>query len=714
MAAAKHKSVKGTEFNCISTFAGADPLNVIRARSSLIALPKRTMNLCINDIEKWHKSNGPQWTVDRLKYIKQCAINYLTMGQKPPISSEHWFQKNKQGLFKGHWGSILKLMVERPKATALFLQCYTAFATSGQPSERSIAKYKATLEKPFTGDFHTLSEINNSIENTVPLIAKKYFKRHLKDITHQNHYLLNARANNDMQTEDLLWVVQDFLTSSFGKSICERYDWVLPSLSLEGYTIPDYSAQEEQLRLFLGDNYKVKPFVIAKINWIHEPGLKERVVADYVKVLEFLTYQFGEKLYNIIRDVPWDATYHEDRGYEQISSYLKQDKQTKCFCFDLSKATDRFPLSTQHSVVKGLSKVIGNAFAEESQIFFESCKLPAELPNGELTHWEVGQPMGAYPSFALFSLTHGMVLMEYLESRGIKYDNQFVVHGDDLVIMDDELAEYYQHYINVAGAEINMFKTIKSTEYAELNSRLLSRKGQIRFPKWKPVTPASIMDQVETWGPKCIKWCYKSNTKQEAVRHILSIPYILPNGRSINPTGTPEYQRFMDTPDRVLEEILYPKPVLKEFTSFRQLVLGRFRSDSFIKSGIEVNLSSDLAELYFRMLNSDLDVADTLDREIQQDLVNFLMETTNIPVNHITNNNMTNFDVTNQLAIQLAAHGLKQFHELFGYEQLVQFNFIRQDAASTKKNKKKLTKGNFSTSRLNKLIKLWLESKRAC
>ena len=701
-----------TEFNCNGTFAKADPLKVIRARSSLIALPSRVKKQCIQDIECWYKSNGPEWTVDRLKYIKQCAINYLTMGKLPPSNdAEHWFKKNSSGLFYGHWGSILKLMVQRPKVVSMFLMCYTAFARTGQPTTKMIDKYKETLESTFSGDAAALEIVNSNIEKDSRKIFRRYVPHLLQDTKYPEHYIINARANNPLQTEDLMWVVQDFLTSQFGRDVTQSYDWVLPSLGLEGYTIPNYPDGEEILKLILGDKYKVKPFVMAKVNWINEPGMKERVVADYVKVLEFLTKPFGEKLYDIVRDVPWDATYHEERGYNQIKRYLKQNKpNTKCWCFDLSKATDRFPLSTQVAVLKGLSRELGPRFTDMMNIFVESCSLPAELPDGRLTHWEVGQPMGAYPSFALFSLSHGMVLMQYLHSKGHNYNDQFVVHGDDLVIMDKELADYYSSFIeDVAGARINRFKTIESAEYAELNSRLVSAKGIIRFPKWKPVTPSSLLDQIETWGPKCIKWCYRSKTKIEAIQNLLSIPYILPSGNSINPRGISEYDRFMSAPDRVLEEILYPKPVLKDFTSIRQHILRRFRADTFIALSNDVNfkhridIGSDLAELYCRMKLSALDVADTLDREIQQDLMKFLeFGTSEGFMKHITNCDMPYSDTTLDTILIAASEQLRQFHELFGYSELVGLNFIRQDTSGKPKFNK-----TFGASRLNKLVKLY-------
>ena len=698
----------GAEFGRIGTFAGTDPVKVIRARSRLIALPQNTLIACINDIESWYKHNGAQWTVDRLKFIKQCAIRYLTMGELPPKESKVWMRKNRKGLFYGHWGTILKLMVQRPKSTALFLQCYTAFAVEGQPTENQIQLYKETLEKPFQGDSDTLNKVNSFIELLTPEVAKRYFNCLCKDISHRQHYLMNARANNFNQLVDLLWVVKDFLTSDFGQNVVREHPWVMSALDLDGYQIP-HRLSNEELSKILGVPINVTPFVMANINWIHEPGLKERIVADFVKVLEFLTYSFGKRLYDILKMIPWDATYHEERGYETIKAHLNKSSNTTCYCFDLSKATDRFPLSTQVAVIRGLEAVMGPNFTHEAELFIKACHEPARLPNGELTHWEVGQPMGAYPSFALFSLTHGMVLMSYLESKGQAYTGQFVVHGDDLVILDGELARYYECYISVAGAEINNFKTIISSDYAELNSRLVTRRGFIRFPKWKPITPSSIMDQVQTWGASCVAWCYKSQAKQQAVRDILAIPHILPNGQSINPEGKSEMERFISTPDKVLEEILYPKPVEKEFTSFRQRVLDRFRQDDFITHCHE--LSSDTADLYLHMLLANLDVADTLDKEILQGNQSFIEFMTSIPSKFITFDCNNDIDIAMQTLMTIMPKAFNSFYELFGYEDIVHFSGYAVPGCPSRKKKSKQVLLN--TARLNKLVKLMLSCRRA-
>ena len=704
------QALQGAEFSCIGTFAGADPVKVIRARARLIALPKRTLELCINDIERWHKHNGALWTVDRLKFIKTSCIRYLTMGELPSDNS-HWFKKNKQGLFYGHWGTIMKLVKQRPKSVALFLQCYTAFATAGPPTEQSIEDYREALEEPFTGDSKQLEVINSSIRDVIPTLAKEYFRFLRRDIAHSEHYLLNARANNLRQVVDLLWVVLDFVSSPFGNDYTKSNPWVSHALGLDDIQIPHMPTIQELEQLF-GHSVKVKPFVMALINWIHEPGMKERVVADYSKVLEFLVFNMGKRLYDIIKVVPWDATYHEERGYAQIRNFFKANNNSKkAYCYDLSKATDRFPLSTQIAVLEGLSGVIGENFSQQADLFIKSCTMPAELPNGELTHWEVGQPMGAYPSFALFSLTHGVVLMEHLIQQGKRYNGQFVVHGDDLVILDDELAAYYTHFIKVSGAKINMFKSIESYQHAELNSRIISKDMTIRFPKWKPVTTSNLVDQVQTWGHRCIKYAFKSRKKQLIAKDILAIPGILPNGDSINPDGRPELERFLSTPDEVLEEILYPEPSLKEFTSFRQHVRRVMSFDDFV-SDERHELSSDMASVYLQMYLASLDAADTLDKEILRDSSGFIKNFCSVPWSNITFCNNSNLDVTVDTTMQLLTYSVDAFYKEYGHQDQVKFGYLKQKRDYLSGKDKPSKQSMLNGARLNKLIKVYQRATR--
>ena len=698
---------KSNDFNKNRTFAGCNPISILRARARELKLPSNTINSCINDIESWYHKNGPEWTVKRLKFVKQCCINYMTSGEKPPTDAEVWFKKNKNGLLYGPWSTIMKLFIVNPKETAKFIQFYTVFAESGEPSSKSIKAYQSDIEKPFSGCSLTLKSTNDSLSQHVVSILNDYVEdlvpeEPIQAVKPEQHILLYGRFNNKSHKEEKFYELFDFLSSGFGRTIFYKYGWVRKTLGLQHVSIPT-RIEAVLPKSFLQFGFKQTVYPMCNIRWIFEPGMKDRVVADYSKTLECLIYPMGKYLYKIVKQVPWDATYHEDRAFQTIQYNLKQGK--KGYSFDLSKATDRFPLELQATVLKSLSKVLGKYFTDMSDIYLASCKEPARLPNGVMTRWSVGQPMGSYPSFALFSLTHGLLLMDFLHQKGESYSGQFVVHGDDIVIFDEDLANYYRHLMPKLGTELNGFKSIESYDWAEFNSKLISRNRIINMPKLRPIDITNIQDQVTVWGPKVIKYVFKSKKKQMRLLEALSIPYILPNGGSINVEGRTLEDRLSSLPEGVLDYVYNPHLSNKKFVSYRALVLNKVQEENYlfpkqVLDGHEVLLSDLQSRIYLSMLTSALEVADNLDKDLLQQVYDCYKPT---DCKDFTNYNLLRNGISTP-SLDMLSGKIRYIQETYHIaDNVVKCSFIPQASVTeniTKQNKR------MNTTRLNKVIKL--------
>ena len=692
------------------TYAGCNPISIMRARARELSLPKNTVDSCINDIESWYSTNGPQWTVDRLKFVKQCCINYMTSGLKPPKDTDIWFKRNKQGLLYGPWSTIMKLFVVNPKETAKFLQFYTIFAIDGEPSSISQVNYQQTIEAPFSGcpltlesaceklASNTLNILNDYVPDLVPL-ENKGKKQYVQP---EKHILLYQRYNNRSHKENKFYELFDFLSSDFGRNIFYKYRWVRESLGLQFTSIPT-RIEAVMPKHFLALGFKQVQYPMCNIRWIHEPGMKERIVADYSKTLEFLVYPMGKYLYKIVKDIPWDATYHEDRAFQVIQYNLRQGK--KAYSFDLSKATDRFPLALQATVISTLGDVLGSNFKDMVEIYLSSCNEPALLPNGKLTHWSVGQPMGSYPSFAMFTLTHGLICMSYLHEKGEAYNGQFVVHGDDIVIFDEDLAKYYSEVMPAFGTTLNEFKTIVSLNWAEFNSKLISKNRIVSMPKIRPINITNIQDQITVWGPKVIKYCFKSKKKRQALMKVLSIPYILPNGNSINPEGKTLDERLSSLPEGVLDYLYCPHSSKKSFVSNRALVLSKVIEENYlfphqVQDGHEMLLSDLQSRIYLSMLTSALSIADNLDKDLLQQV-----EDSYLPVNY---KNITNYNLLRSgyitPTLDMLSQKLQYIQDAYHLaDGMVKCTFIPQAKLDNNLTK---AKKRINTTRINTLVKL--------
>lgn len=83
---------------------------------------------------------------------------------------------------------------------------------------------------------------------------------------------------------------------------------------------------------------------------------------------------------------------------------------------------------------------------------------------GKLISYEVGQPMGAYSSFAMLALTHH-VIVHIAASRAGYHPSKiiYMILGDDGAMANDKVAKSYREIFSYLGMEINPIKGFEGT-----------------------------------------------------------------------------------------------------------------------------------------------------------------------------------------------------------------------------------------------------------
>jgi hypothetical protein len=104
--------------------------------------------------------------------------------------------------------------------------------------------------------------------------------------------------------------------------------------------------------------------------------------------------------------------------------------------------------------------------------------------NGSLKHYSVGNPMGAYSSWASFTLAHHFIVYAACRRTGFTWKSlPYTLLGDDIVIGNKEVAEEYLRIISDLGVEVSETKTHISNHTYEFAKRWIHKGEEITpFP----------------------------------------------------------------------------------------------------------------------------------------------------------------------------------------------------------------------------------------
>lgn len=275
---------------------------------------------------------------------------------------------------------------------------------------------------------------------------------------------------------------------------------------------------------------------LGRLSLKFEPAGKVRVFA----LMDYWTQQAFRPLHNwlyrILRKIPQDATFDHDGGVKRVQAMMetykaRHGRYPEVYSYDLSSATDRLPLVVQVEVLAVLLKdeklaylwaliLVGRFYFLRRHAKDRMPRLPKagtivkpalfqytpaqevigpyleyvlekerHLRNSprKLTY-SVGQPMGACSSWGMLAVTHHFIvqlaafraLTKDVESgwkQGMWFKD-YMILGDDIVILDDAVAGEYLRIMDRLGVDINLSKSI------------ISSNGSFEFAKqfvWKGV-----------------------------------------------------------------------------------------------------------------------------------------------------------------------------------------------------------------------------------
>jgi hypothetical protein len=463
----------------------------------------------INDITslfmRWGQCNGSEWFISRLKALK---LFFIKGSDIPP-----WFAKNRHGELKGPFGSLFRwsrLSEENFKRSLQVTNAYTSVVFDDlTPSQTAKFKEALSCDSP--------SGVSYEEHRDLALSLRKYIgiqhidrDEDISLITYRGSCSRFRpglspwfeRSTTDRGILDYLNVLKlrpfKNLVSQF-KSLYDplfsglKGDWLNPPDTMSFYDIDGMSNIYEPAQFASVGQVKARSELLygGEVHFLQQEGGKLRSIASPHLIHQLALRHFGKAIYSVVKSLPWDCTFDQLKAVPFVSRALKDGQQVHSV--DLTCATDYFPLDVQ---ITCLRAIFGNV--PDIELFETISKSYWISPLG-VVKWKRGQPLGLYPSFGSFTLTHGSLLWWL---NGCEHNDKFFVLGDDVVILDDKLFSKYTQLLSRMKCPWSEQKSLSSCKLSEFAGKIITPNGYFDVCKWKKLSDDNFLDLCRMLGPR--------------------------------------------------------------------------------------------------------------------------------------------------------------------------------------------------------------------
>jgi len=223
--------------------------------------------------------------------------------------------------------------------------------------------------------------------------------------------------------------------------------------------------------------------MLGRLSLVEEPG-KMRVVAMVDCLTQWLLYPLHRFIFDkILKVLPQDGTFDQQKPIKRLLGLMSEKGLNECFSYDLSAATDRLPVILQEFL---LAQFTSREFAHHWRCLLSSRYYaipkwtkdflpswsPEYMKKNCVVRYAVGQPMGAYSSWAMLALVHHAIV-QFAAKRAnvVGWFDLYAVLGDDVVIGNRHVATEYTKVMEAIGVNIGFHKSIisknRSLEFAK-------------------------------------------------------------------------------------------------------------------------------------------------------------------------------------------------------------------------------------------------------
>nr|QDH89648.1 MAG: RNA-dependent RNA polymerase [Mitovirus sp.] len=395
----------------------------------------------ISQLEVWVSENGVQHTVKRIKFLRLSVTRFLCL--EPLFINDLMIGIDRDG-FPSSLDYMKEDITSGDPERIRFI--FTLLGISRAMSAEGKVDY-STITDLFKGEYKTLPkefidlfvrDFANLEFESEPISIKDFFLN-LKSGPLSGPAILKAHLATRLYTGRNLWGLTTLLGNSGMKWFKE---------------------------LFISVWAVAQPQRNRKLHIIRDPELKMRVIAifDYISQLAF--EPISKHLFNILANIEQDRTFTQD-------PFIRDKREGESYhSLDLSAATDRFPIDLQVDLLDSIERASSRPYRGIGKAWKAlMVNEPFLTPDGDLLHYEVGQPMGARSSWACFTLSHHCVVQKAAFDCGAYPFKEYVLLGDDIVIYNDAVAKRYKEIICSLGVDCSPTKSHVSSNTYEFAKR---------------------------------------------------------------------------------------------------------------------------------------------------------------------------------------------------------------------------------------------------
>lgn len=520
----------------------AVPNIVCKTFRSLGISQEVTLNL-VNCIDKWVRTQGPEMTVHRLKALKERYIHCNINGEAPPLQQTgQWIACDSNGFPKGPFGILFKLPPsERSHRKVItVLNAYHGFV-SEQVTVKQWEKFHTSVTGSPSIDRLTV-DVTYGLDRFVPRIRRWSLATTTPQFSEEFVRQVFSRTKGFERSpiSACRRLTADAMNYSAFRSFLEERGVDVRGIPSMSKNYADLERSSEAVG-FLGIT--------------QETGYKMRCFASPYPHWQALLEPMKETLMSTLRAIPEDCTYNQNIGVSIVQGWLREHRRVHSV--DLSDATNNFPLSIQEKVLDSL-----NCPDFYKRVLRHVARSPYQfrhnLGEGEVC-WNVGQPLGAGPSFPTFALTHHALVRACCEKVGAPVSS-YVILGDDIVIADDGVHQEYMNQLALCQIPISHSKCI-SGGVAEFAGQLITPDFTIQSYKYRTPSDLSFVEVARNF-PSISKASGMFSKEQLAYLSVIE-PLPQPHGLGRNAHG-------LSLEDRTILELtlkdvleLPPREILK-------------------------------------------------------------------------------------------------------------------------------------------------------